>query len=102
MKSAGPLQDRVALVTGAGGEIGAAIAAVLATMGAAVVVNHRDGTDRAAAELTAESVRMAGAKVAVIAADIGDSVDAHRLFETAWNGFGRLDDVPTAPPRYTR
>jgi 3-oxoacyl-[acyl-carrier protein] reductase len=85
------LQGRVALVTGGGGEIGAAIAAHLAAMGAAVVVNHRDKADRAAAEVTAEAVVAADGRSLVIAADIADPAAVHRLFDTAWAEFGRLD-----------
>ncbi|WP_433438288.1 SDR family NAD(P)-dependent oxidoreductase [Nonomuraea sp. CA-141351] len=78
------LQRRVALVTGGGGEIGAAIDAYLVAMGAAVVVNHRDQTDRAAAEVTAEAVAAADGKSLMIAADIADPAAVHRLIDTAW------------------
>jgi 3-oxoacyl-[acyl-carrier protein] reductase len=85
------LQERVALVTGGGGEIGGAIAGHLSVMGAAVVVNHRDQADRAAAEMTAEAVVAAGGKTLVIAADITDPLAVQRLFNVAWAEFGRLD-----------
>jgi 3-oxoacyl-[acyl-carrier protein] reductase len=85
------LEDRVAVITGAGGEIGMAIATRLAAMGAAVVVNHRDGSDAEAAQRTAAAARAAGARSAVVEADISDPAAVRRLFDTAVAEFGHLD-----------
>jgi len=54
------LEERVAVITGAGGEIGTAIATRLAARGAAIVVNHRDSSDAEAAQRTAAAARGAG------------------------------------------
>jgi NAD(P)-dependent dehydrogenase (short-subunit alcohol dehydrogenase family) len=54
------LEERVAVITGAGGEIGTAIATRLAARGAAIVVNHRDSNDAEAAQRTAAAARAAG------------------------------------------
>ena len=69
------LAERVALVTGASGGIGSAIAAHLARMGAGVVVHYRDNT--AAAEHTRGRVLEAGGAATLLQADI-TSPDACR------------------------
>lgn len=85
------LEGRVAVITGGGGEIGTAIATRLAVMGAAVVINHRDGGDAEAAQRTAAAVRAAGSRCAVVEADISDPAAVRRLFDTPVAEFGRLD-----------
>jgi 3-oxoacyl-[acyl-carrier protein] reductase len=85
------LEDRVAVITGAGGEIGLAIASRLAVMGAAVIVNHRDGSDAEAAQRTAAAVQAAGSRCMVVEADISDSAAVQRLFDSAVTEFGQLD-----------
>ncbi|HEX3712154.1 MAG TPA: SDR family oxidoreductase [Trebonia sp.] len=85
------LEERVAVITGAGGEIGMAIASRLAVMGAVVVVNHRDGSDAEAAQRTAAAVEAAGSGCAVVEADISDPAAVRRPFDTAVTEFGRLD-----------
>ena len=80
------LTSRVALVTGASGNIGAGIARRLHEAGAAVAVHA--GRNRAAAErLAAELVE----RVAVILGDV--ERDADRLCDEAIAAFGRLDIV---------
>ena len=80
------LTGRVALVTGASGNIGAGIARRLHEAGAAVAVHA--GRNRAAAErLAAELVE----RVAVILGDV--ERDADRLCDEAIAAFGRLDIV---------
>jgi len=77
------LQDRVALVTGAGRGIGRAIAEKMAAQGARVVVADRD---EAAAKATATAL---GA-VAMFA-DIGDPHAVEALFAAVVQQFGRID-----------
>ncbi|WP_255948234.1 SDR family NAD(P)-dependent oxidoreductase [Streptomyces odontomachi] len=62
-------QPRVALVTGAGGALGRAIATRLATDGHAVAVLDRDA---AALERTAEQVQKAGARALALTIDLRD------------------------------
>jgi 3-oxoacyl-[acyl-carrier protein] reductase len=85
------LEGRVAVITGAGGEIGRAIATRLAAMGSAVVVNHRDSSDAEAARLTAAAVQATESASALVEADISDPAAVRRLFDTAVAEFGRLD-----------
>jgi 3-oxoacyl-[acyl-carrier protein] reductase len=78
----------VAIVTGGSRGIGAAISAVLAQDGAAVVVSGRDAErlDRAVTALEA-----GGATVVGVVADVAHREDAERLVDTARQRFGRLD-----------
>jgi 3-oxoacyl-[acyl-carrier protein] reductase len=82
------VSERVAVVTGAGQGIGAAIAATLAQAGARVVVNDIDA-ERARA--TAERLAPSGAGVVAAAADVSRTEGARRVVERALAEFGRLD-----------
>ena len=82
------LKDKVALVTGAGGGIGAATARRFAREGALVAINDAkaDGLDAVAAD-----IRSAGAKALVIAGDVTRKADCARMVAQAVETFGRLD-----------
>jgi 3-oxoacyl-[acyl-carrier protein] reductase len=86
--SALPLEGKTAIVTGGSRGIGAAIAALLAERGAAVVVSGRDA-DR----LKATSGELEGRGFAVlgVVADASKREDADRLVETTRERFGRVD-----------
>jgi 3-oxoacyl-[acyl-carrier protein] reductase len=83
-----PLDGKVAIVTGGSRGIGAAIAALLAEHGAAVVVSGRD-PDRL--QRAVESLQERGASVHGVVADAGKREDADRLVDAARERFGRLD-----------
>lgn len=68
----GPLQNRVALVTGSSHGIGAVVAATFADLGARVVVH---GRDRAAAERVASTIRTGGGTASVALGDVTDPDD---------------------------
>lgn len=77
------LDDKIALVTGAGRGIGAAIARGFAAAGAQVVVNDRDAP---AAQITAHAI---GGEVH--AGDVGDEASVDALFDRIRERHGRLD-----------
>ena len=82
------LEGKVAIVTGGSRGIGAAIAALLAERGAAVVVSARDA-DRLNAAV--KDLEATGAAVAGVAGDVSRREDAERVVDTAKERFGRLD-----------
>lgn len=84
----GRLEDKVAIVTGGAGNIGAATASRLAREGASVVVADLDesGAERCAATIREEGGRAVGQKV-----DLGDEDSIADLIAGAVRAFGGLD-----------
>lgn len=64
------LSGRLALITGASGELGRVMARTLAGCGADIVIHYHNGRDRA--EQLAEELRAMGVKAMTVAADITD------------------------------
>jgi 3-oxoacyl-[acyl-carrier protein] reductase len=81
-------EERVALVTGAAGGIGAATARRLAEEGAAVVLVDRDGD---AAEAVAGVLRGEGFAAEAVAADVTDAAAVDAFVAQAAERHGRLD-----------
>src|SRR6478672_3182257 len=75
------LQGRIALVTGAGKNIGRAIAHALAKDGATVLVNGR--SDRAAVESVVGEIKAAGGKAEAAMGDVSDPAVAPKLAKQA-------------------
>ena len=83
------LISKVAIVTGAGRNIGRAIALALAGDGASVVVNVR--SNRAEAEAVAREVEARGAKALVHIGDVADAAAVQAMADAATKQFGRID-----------
>jgi 3-oxoacyl-[acyl-carrier protein] reductase len=84
----GPLDGKVALVTGGSRGIGAEVAARLAEDGAAVVVSGRDG-DRL--QRTVRELEAHGRAALGVVADVVSREDCDRLVDAARQHFGRID-----------
>jgi 3-oxoacyl-[acyl-carrier protein] reductase len=83
------LTGKVAIVTGAGRNIGRAIALTLAEGGASILVNAR--SNRAEAEAVAREIEAAGGKALVHIGDVADAKSVQAMADAAVNQFGRID-----------
>ncbi|MCW2720337.1 SDR family NAD(P)-dependent oxidoreductase [Pseudonocardia sp.] len=88
------LTGTVALVTGAGGGIGAGIAGRFAAAGAAVVVHHLTSAERA--EAVVAGIVADGGRAVAARADVTDPDQCAALAGVAVKWFGRLDTVVAA------
>jgi NAD(P)-dependent dehydrogenase (short-subunit alcohol dehydrogenase family) len=82
------LADRVAVVTGGGGGIGAATARLFAEHGAQVVIAD---IDTVIAEATAARVTASGGSALAITTDVRDADQVAGLAKTVLDRFGRVD-----------
>jgi len=86
------LKDKVAIVTGSGQGIGAAIAIALAEEGASVVTNNRrQGTEGGDAETVAKQITDMGGQSLPFYGSISDFEVANQLVQATIDKFGRLD-----------
>src|SRR5215813_14753994 len=83
------LQGKAAIVTGAGRNIGRAIALTLADGGASVLVNAR--CNRAEAEAVAREIEAAGGNALVHLGDVADAKAMQAMADAAVARFGRID-----------
>jgi 3-oxoacyl-[acyl-carrier protein] reductase len=83
------LTGKVAIVTGAGRNIGRAIALTLADGGASILVNVR--SNRAEADAVAREIEAAGGKAFVHIGDVADAGQVQAMAEMAVKHFGRID-----------
>ncbi|WP_175652069.1 SDR family oxidoreductase [Pseudomonas sp. Marseille-P9899] len=90
------LEDKVVIVTGAGGGLGRAHALLFARHGAKVVVNdlggstHGEGANASAADRVVAQIREAGGTAV---ANHDSVTDGQRIVEQALDSFGRVDVV---------
>jgi 3-oxoacyl-[acyl-carrier protein] reductase len=82
------VQDKVIIVTGAGGGIGEGIARRLAAEGARTVVND---VNAAAGNKVVAEIVAAGGKAAFFAADVTKTAEVKALVDFALDSYGRLD-----------
>jgi len=93
------MQDKVVIVTGAGGGIGRDIALALAAEGARIVVNDvgssasGEGQDAGPAQQVAEEIRAAGGQAAPNTDSVAEAASAARIVQCALDNFGRIDGV---------
>jgi 3-oxoacyl-[acyl-carrier protein] reductase len=86
-----PLKGKVALVTGAGRNIGRAIALALADAGAKVAVNVRASRDQGQAVV--EEIATRGGDALLVTADVTKRADVDAMIAAIAKRFGRLDIV---------
>lgn len=89
MSTAGSMDGRIVLVTGATRGIGLAVARELATEGATVLMNYR--RDAAQAKTALDEVRSLHPAAELVQADVAEPADVDRLFRTVRTDYGRLD-----------
>jgi len=93
------LEDKVALVTGAGRGIGREVALLLAAEGAKVVVNDLgaeidgQGASATPAQAVVAEIEAAGGAALANGDSVADWDGAHAMVAAAIDGFGRLDAV---------
>ena len=91
------LEGKVALITGAGRGIGAAIARALAAHGASIVINdlggsgYGEGSDATPARDVAQDITAMGGNAVVNTESVTDSLAAKGMVEQAIDTFGGID-----------
>src|ERR1700755_2961800 len=83
------LTGKIAIVTGAGRNIGRAIALALAEAGASVVVNARG--NRAEADAVAHEIEAIGGEALVHIGDVADAAAVQAMADAALKRFGGID-----------
>lgn len=83
------LNGKVALVTGAGRDVGREISLALAADGATIAVNYNSSA--AEAEAVVEEIKKAGGNARAYRANVGNYDDVCKMVEAIVNDFGRID-----------
>jgi len=84
------LEDKVAIITGAGRGIGRACAELFAAHGARVVLSDIDAEP---AREAAEKIKADGGDALAVAGDVTEPEFAPRLIGAALDGYGRIDSI---------
>ncbi|MED3792730.1 SDR family oxidoreductase [Niallia alba] len=83
------LQDKVAIITGASRGIGTTIAEELAQLGAKVIINYANSSDKAQEVVT--NIVNNGGKAIAIQADVSKIKELERLFAETLQHYGKID-----------
>src|SRR5258708_25362725 len=89
MTDSNEFAGKVAIVTGAGRNIGRAIALTLARSGASVLVNAR--SNRAEADEVVRAIESLGSEAIVHIGDVADATAVAAMADAALARFGRID-----------
>jgi 3-oxoacyl-[acyl-carrier protein] reductase len=81
------LQNKVAIVTGGGRDIGKSVSLKLANEGAKVVINYKN--DESKAQETLNEIKANGGEAIIVKADVTKGADVTRLVEEAQKVFGQ-------------
>lgn len=84
------LQDKVMIVTGAAKGIGSAIASLLATEGAQVVIVGRKAADN---EKKLAEIQQAGGRGFCVQAELNDPANSQKVIEQVMAKYGRIDGI---------
>jgi len=93
------MDNKVVVVTGAGGGIGRDMALAMAQRGARVIVNDigagldGSGSSTGPAQQVVDEIRAAGGQAAANTDSVADASSAGRIIESALDHFGRIDAV---------
>ncbi|MBF6631661.1 MAG: SDR family oxidoreductase [Comamonas sp.] len=93
------VQDKVVVVTGAGGGIGRDLALAMAAEGAKVVVNDigtsatGEGLDAGPAQRVVEEIKAAGGQAVANTDSVSQASGANNIIQCAVDTFGRIDGV---------
>lgn len=87
------MRGKVAVITGGGRGIGAAVALAFSRAGATVVIAARTASELADIEA---KVRAAGGTVLAIPTDVSSQADVSRLVQRTLDGYGRVDVLVNA------
>ncbi len=89
MSGSNELAGKVAVVTGAGRNIGRAVALTLAEAGASIVVNVR--SNQAEADAVVGEIKTMGGEAVAVLGDVADPKVAQAMADAAMKAFGRID-----------